>query len=668
MLYRQINWRPLLCGAVFTVFAVPAFAGFQVTASNASPTAMSKGQTVKLAASVQSSAAAGNMIVDLEVYNAAGAKVGQTFYQGQNFAAGQSLQYAWMYQLPTNAATGKYTFKVGVFTPGWSSDVYWNNAAASFSMSSTAGTATQGVCGAVNGQSLGVAPTGNLCSVGVASAVSGSGPWTWNCAGGNGGATASCSASPVSSGPPPTAGGCGMQLGSTPAIFCDTFNAPATTGTRSGQLNGNVWGVSRFLGDVNFGQRDYDAAPATALVGCGGTTTVRPPNDVIICNGQLREATNDNASGVYDAGTVTVLAMYPKQPFDFAGRTGTVSFDVSNDTHGEHAVWPEFWMSDLPVPTPFTHFEALGGSVPQNGFGIRFAGSSPAGQFGICPTLQNYRRWTVDSAIVVRNYVIEDKDVSGNLVFGANTGTKIQILDCVRQPADNSGVLNHVELRISQNQIDVYATDAGVAATPATLKHIAVITKANLTLTRGLIWMEDVHYNADKAEVSASVPSQRQHTFVWDNVAFDGPFTDRDFAYDALDANQPTGNFGTWSLGKESPANQTSSWDVLNVPANPKPAGVRVLFNFNNEQAPTPTVLTAIVNGHAHTVAWPFPDKTQDIWRTLAITIPVTDLVPGTNVVQLGSNSAQITANVDIVLAGVPGGVPVLPGSNDAYP
>ena len=25
--------------------------------------------------------------------------------------------------------------------------------------------------------------------------------------------------------------------------------------------------------------------------------------------------------------SVTVLAMYPKQPFDFAGRTGTVSFD-----------------------------------------------------------------------------------------------------------------------------------------------------------------------------------------------------------------------------------------------------------------------------------------------------------------------------------------------------
>ena len=67
---------------------------------------------------------------------------------------------------------------------------------------------------------------------------------------------------------------------------------------------------------------------------CNGTKTVTPPNDVVICNGQLREASNDNPSGGFEAGGVTMLAMYPKQPFDFAGRTGTVSFDISNDSHG----------------------------------------------------------------------------------------------------------------------------------------------------------------------------------------------------------------------------------------------------------------------------------------------------------------------------------------------
>ncbi len=114
---------------------------------------------------------------------------------------------------------------------------------------------------------------------------------------------------------------------------------------------------------------------------------------------------------------------------------------------------------------------------------------------------------------------------------------------------------------------------------PSTLKRIAVVTDANLSLTRGLIWLQDVHYNADKGEPDR-VPSQRQHTFVWDNVAFDGPFTYRDFSYDALDVNQANAATKTVDLGKPSLPNQTASWNVLNMPANPKAATVRVLFNF----------------------------------------------------------------------------------------
>jgi hypothetical protein len=667
MFYRQINWRPFLCGAVLAAFAVPAFASFQVTASNASPTVVSKGQTVKLAASVQSSAAAGGMIVDLEVYNAAGAKVGQTFYQGQNFAAGQSLQYAWLYQPPTTAATGKYTFKVGVFTPGWSADVYWNNGAATFALSTTGGTPTQGVCGAVNGQALSVAPTGNLCSAGVASAVSGSGPWTWSCAGSNGGATASCSAShAVSSGPPPTAGGCGMQLGSTPAVFCDTFDAPAGlgNGSRAGELNGNVWGVSRAIGGgVNFGQREFNQWNATQIDKCDGTTpTVTAPNDIIICNGQLREASNDNNSLQFEAGTVTSLAMYPKQPFDFAGRTGTISFDVSNDTDGSHSAWPEFWMSDLPVPDPYNHFESWQ-SLPANGFGIRMAANADPGQLGICPNQNNLSksRWTVDSAAVIRDHVLDDENPPG---YGTRTAMTVHTIDCVVM-SSGPGNMNHVEIRVSQNEIDVYATDAGVAPTPTSLRLIAKIVNANLSFTRGLIWLEDVHYNADKGDPAR--PSQRQHTFSWDNVAFDGPFTYRDFSYDAPDNTAPGAN-GAVNLGKFAVANQTTTWNVAGIPANPQATAVRVLFNFNGEVNPNPTTLNVIVNGHAHSVPWPFPDQLTNTWRTLAVTVPATDLVAGTNVVQLGANAAEVFSNVNIVLVDVTGGVPVLPGSNDAFP
>jgi len=452
-----------------------------------------------------------------------------------------------------------------------------------------------------------------------------------------------------------------MQLGDTPAIFCDTFDAPKKTNSRSGDLDANVWGVSRASGYVNFGG-DFNTFAAATLEKCDGTTPrVNPPNDVIICNGQVREATNDNVSGAFEAGSVTTLAMYPKQPFDFAGRTGTVSFDVSNDTAGPHAAWPEFWMSDLPVPIPFNHFDSWQ-SLPANGFGIRFAANGGINSLGMCPNSNNLdkMRWTVDSAVVVRNYVMDDTFFT----TPGRTTMDVTQLDCVLA-ANGPGQMNHVELRISQNQIDVYATDAGVAPTLSTLKHIAVVTNVNLTLSKGLIWLEDVHYNADKGPTDR--PSQREHTFAWDNVAFDGPFVYRDFSYDALDNTAPGPN-GSVNLAKFSDANQTSSWNVLNMPANPQAAAVRVLFAFNGELHPPPTVINVIVNGHAHSVPWPYPDQREYSWRTFAVTIPITDLVAGTNVVQLGADTAQIFSNVNIVLVNVPNGVPVLPGSNNAYP
>jgi 2',3'-cyclic-nucleotide 2'-phosphodiesterase (5'-nucleotidase family) len=72
-----------------------------------------------------------------------------------------------------------------------------NTTASDFEISGTTVVGTtpvNGVCGSANGQRLSAAPTTNLCSVGTASSVAGTGPWTWTCAGTGGGSTASCSA------------------------------------------------------------------------------------------------------------------------------------------------------------------------------------------------------------------------------------------------------------------------------------------------------------------------------------------------------------------------------------------------------------------------------------------------------------------------------------------
>ena len=55
-------------------------------------------------------------------------------------------------------------------------------------------TPTNGACGSSDGRSVTIAPTTNLCSDNSNPTVSGTGPWTWTCAGSNGGSSASCSA------------------------------------------------------------------------------------------------------------------------------------------------------------------------------------------------------------------------------------------------------------------------------------------------------------------------------------------------------------------------------------------------------------------------------------------------------------------------------------------
>lgn len=425
-----------------------------------------------------------------------------------------------------------------------------------------------------------------------------------------------------------SAGSCGL---SAPA-FCDTFDAPASTGNRSGQLNGVVWGVSRLTGAMNMSGVYDDWAP-TRLDGCGSSTTVLPDNDVIICNGQLREASNDQ-------GTVTQLAMYPKQPFDFAGRTGVVTFDVTNDTGGTHAFWPEFWITSKPVPAPDTSQVQ---STPQDGFGISFGANAPPGQAGYCPTLNNIDqpRWMIDRIDVVRNYQVQR--------YGDDALTRF---DCPIASSGPNGGLNHVEVHVSQNQIDVYASDAG---TTLPLRHVATLSNANLSFTRGLVWIVDSHYNAEKAGADP------QHTFTWDNVGFDGPALPRDLAYDVPDALQSVGD-GTVNLGWQEGPGQLTQKQVTGVVSPSAAAGALLTSNLYTYGVPMNLVYS--VNGHQHSMGWPFPNTDGFYPRTIAIPLDLSEVQAGTNTLALGgSDQAMIVFNMDLIMVGAGGGGSPLPTS-----
>lgn len=78
-----------------------------------------------------------------------------------------------------------------------------------------------GECGAANGVTTLTKPQSALCSAGIASAVSGSGPWTWSCSGTNGGGAVSCVA-------PLASGGVVKSKGASPKPLPSTVT-PTTT-------------------------------------------------------------------------------------------------------------------------------------------------------------------------------------------------------------------------------------------------------------------------------------------------------------------------------------------------------------------------------------------------------------------------------------------------------
>jgi hypothetical protein len=421
---------------------------------------------------------------------------------------------------------------------------------------------------------------------------------------------------------------CGMQLNQMPVIFCDTFDQPFPITNRSGQLNGVLWGVSRMNG----------AGPmwnAHSLVHCDGPRIVAPPNDVVICNGRLRVGHNDN-------GSVTALQLYPKQPFDFAGRTGTVSFDVTNDTSGMHGAWPEFWLTDQPVPVPMMHGAEPCDfcSLPRNGFGLRFGASE-----GSCPG-----GWRTESVIVIRNYVPEEHGIFWG---GGGTGVRIEENGCARLSSGPNGSLNHVELRISQNAIEVWASDAGSTQ----LKKINTITNANLPVTRGLIWIGDAHYNASKS----GGRDDSTHTYTWDNVAFDGPATYRDLSFDVLDRMQPIGtgvNGQTqYNLGWNTTPSAPAQVETLPMTAENIDAARSALLMFNYGLFSQISTFSYNINGQQFSAPSPVWSQLRGM-RSVALDVPLSALRPGPQTVRISGNNEMVIANINIVLvaaAPVPG-------------
>jgi hypothetical protein len=412
---------------------------------------------------------------------------------------------------------------------------------------------------------------------------------------------------------------CQFQKSTSAVAFCDTFDHAASTNeSRSGALDPTVWGVSQIQADggdryntgINPPQGPINTiAPVSAGSPCGGT--VLPADNVQICNGQLFDSVDDD-------GGQTVLAMYPRQPFDIAGRTGDVTFNVSDNSQGIHAAWPTLVYTDQPVPAPYSLLSAIETSA-RNSFGITFA--QQCGRDGV----------TVDSMFETAGYVLQD-------VPFTQTG-------CV-QKSTSPTQQNHVEVLMSQSEVQVWASDAGSSA----LREIAD-ARVTMPLTRGLLWMEDAHYNGDKYD------TQQSDTFGWSDFGFDGPVLPRDLGFDVPNRDLVNSDGSVtegWATNNHASATVHTRADDP-VTQGDISAASAALVEFDwfaySEQVPTVSL-----NGNPIiATAWPFNSDTYS-WRTIAVPVPLSEVVTGRNSISVTGAPGGI-ANFDLILAGA-GGVP----------
>jgi hypothetical protein len=118
----------LIIGTLFAGTAVAAPMPAGITAKvTAAPAHVKHGQSVALSVLLTDKTLnAPKAVVDLEVYNAKGTRIGQNVWQGQKLVKGKSNVYHWAW---TPKTAGIYTVKVGVFGTNWKPLYRWDNQA-----------------------------------------------------------------------------------------------------------------------------------------------------------------------------------------------------------------------------------------------------------------------------------------------------------------------------------------------------------------------------------------------------------------------------------------------------------------------------------------------------------------------------------------------------------
>jgi hypothetical protein len=309
--------------------------------------------------------------------------------------------------------------------------------------------------------------------------------------------------------------GCGLPS----AAFCDTFDAPASTQGRAGELDARWWSGGRLApqgptapGEV-FGIAPATLLPMRAVEGgmlqlppcrAGVPTQVSPEGDTLVCDPSPDIASKHLLVAVaaqnYGENSYRI-----RQPFDFAGRTGKIVFDTEA-LGGGLLGWVSIEVTDEPIPVPgfslgqkptSPYANDEGTVLPKNGFEVQLNGGGPGG--GVLSDLALFS-----------NYV--ESDITSNLV-------RIE---------GEWGKLNHFEVDVSQQKIDLYATPPSPDGVTFGQPQLVLTEAVSLPFTRGYVHVTvhnhaTIKYSASGSAFGDGFANLDAWIARWDNVGFDGP-------------------------------------------------------------------------------------------------------------------------------------------------
>jgi hypothetical protein len=331
----------------------------------------------------------------------------------------------------------------------------------------------------------------------------------------------------------PMMAGCGFEA---PA-FCDTFETGPAQGGRSGELDPARWSVVR---GQPYNSASFDDAfrIGPALIGACraglSNTRVLPDADVLVCDPiptiPSRHVLATAAAQNYGLSTYRI-----RQPFDFAGRTGTIKLDMDLSNNGLGG-WPALIIAEDPSPAPSFDWQERG-SGPRNGIEIEFG-------TGWCSTPH-----TLEAVV----YTFQDYLQTAH----------VPSFDCAIPHATTApDALNHVEVHLTQTHVEVWTSDTSPDGVAFPNLHLLWAADVALPFSRGYVSLALRNHATQKYWLGSAA------TVRWDNVGFDGPVVAGWREYSAPDSLTPYRGLSGCKMGGAA-----CQWEGDVIPAFPGDAG-----------------------------------------------------------------------------------------------